>query len=199
MAKAARVVSETLLNRGRFDLTHTEIEVTEYDGSTRTLSHEVYRHGLAAAVLLYDPGRGVVTLVKQFRAGAYLSDRALSTIEACAGMLDGDPPDVCAVREALEETGIVIREPVHAFDAYMSPGGMTEKIACFVAPYGDADRIGRGGGVDDDEHIEVLEIAFAEALAMIERRAIADAKTIALLYYAKAKGLLASQLGADAR
>ena len=199
MAKAARVVSETLLNRGRFDLTRTEIEVTEYDGSTRTLAHEVYRHGLAAAVLLYDPGRGVVTLVKQFRAGAYLSDRALSTIEACAGMLDGDPPDVCAVREALEETGIVIHEPVHAFDAYMSPGGMTEKIACFVAPYGEADRVGRGGGVDDDEHIEVLEIAFAEALAMIERGAIADAKTIALLYYAKAKGLLASQLGADAR
>jgi len=199
MAKAARVVSETLLNRGRFDLTRTEIEVTEYDGSTRTLAHEVYRHGLAAAVLLYDPGRGVVTLVKQFRAGAYLSDRALSTIEACAGMLDGDPPDVCAVREALEETGIAIREPVHAFDAYMSPGGMTEKIACFVAPYGEADRVGRGGGVDDDEHIEVLEIAFAEALAMIERRAIADAKTIALLYYAKATGLLASQLGADAR
>jgi nudix-type nucleoside diphosphatase (YffH/AdpP family) len=199
MAKAARVVSETLLNRGRFDLTRTEIEVTEYDGSTRTLAHEVYRHGLAAAVLLYDPGRGVVTLVKQFRAGAYLSDRALSTIEACAGKLDGDPPDVCAVREALEETGIAIREPVHAFDAYMSPGGMTEKIACFVAPYGEVDRVGRGGGVDADEHIEVLEIAFAEALAMIERGAIADAKTIALLYYAKAKGLLASQLGADAR
>jgi GDP-mannose pyrophosphatase NudK len=190
MAKAARVIGETLLNRGRFDLTKTEIEVFEEDGSTRTLAHEVYRHGLAAAVLLYDPKRGVVALVKQFRAGAYLSDGALATIEACAGMLDGDPPDVCAVREALEETGIVIRDPAHAFDAYMSPGGMTEKIACFVAPYGEADRVGRGGGVDDDEHIEVIEIRFAEALLMIERAAIADAKTIALLYYAKAKGLI---------
>jgi GDP-mannose pyrophosphatase NudK len=72
----------------------------------------------------------------------------------------------------------------------MSPGGMTEKIACFVAPYREADRVGRGGGVDDDEHIEVLEIPFAEALAMIERGAIVDAKTIALLYYARAKGLM---------
>jgi GDP-mannose pyrophosphatase NudK len=190
MAKAARVIAETLLNRGRFDLTKTEIEVVEDDGSTRTLAHEVYRHGLAAAVLLYDPGRRVVTLVKQFRAGAYLSDRALATIEACAGMLDGDPPVDCAVREALEETGIVIRDPRHAFDAYMSPGGMTEKIACFVALYGEADRVGRGGGVDDDEHIEVLELPFAEALSMIERGAIADAKTIALLYYVKVKGLI---------
>jgi GDP-mannose pyrophosphatase NudK len=190
MAKAARVIGETLLSRGRFDLTRTKIEVIEEDGSRRTLVHDVYRHGKAAAVLLYDPKRGVVTLVKQFRAGAYLSDGALATIEACAGMLDGDAPEACAVREALEETGIVIREPVHAFDAYMSPGGMTEKIACFVAPYGEADRAGRGGGVDDDEHIEVLEIPFTETFAMIERGEIADAKTIALLYYARAKALM---------
>src|SRR5271154_494223 len=189
MAKAARVISETVLSRGRFDLTRTDIEIREDDGSTRTLSHEVYRHGKAAAVLLYDPKRRVVALVKQFRAGAYLSDGALATIEVCAGMLDGDPPEVCAIREALEETGVVIRDPVHAFDAYMSPGGMTEKIACFVAPYAEADHIGNGGGVDEDEHIEVLEIPFAEALAMIESGAIADAKTIALLYYAKANGL----------
>ena len=191
MAKAARVKSETLLSRGRFDLTVTEIEVSEDDGVTRTLNHEVYRHGKAAAVLLYDPERRVVTLVKQFRAGAYLSDGALATIEACAGMLDGDEPKACVVREALEETGIAIREPTLAFDAYMSPGGMTEKIACFVAPYEEKDRTGQGGGVDEDEHIEVLEIPFAEALLMIERGAIADAKTIALLYYAKAKGLVA--------
>jgi GDP-mannose pyrophosphatase NudK len=190
MAKAARVIRETLLAKGRFDLTRTEIEVKEEDGSTRTLTHEVYRHGKAAAVLLYDPQRRVVALVKQFRAGAYLSDGALATIEACAGMLDGDEPDVCAIREALEETGIVIRKPVHAFDAYMSPGGMSEKIACFVAPYAEADRTGKGGGVDEDEHIEVLEIPFREAITMIERGAIADAKTIALLYYAGANGLM---------
>ena len=190
MAKAARVIRETLLAKGRFDLTRTEIEVEEDDGSARTLHHEVYRHGKAAAVLLYDPKRGVVTLVKQFRAGAYLSDGALATIEACAGMLDGDKPETCAIREALEETGVAIRDPVHAFDAYMSPGGMSEKIACFVAAYGEADRVGRGGGVDADEHIEVLEIPFGEALTMIERGEIADAKTIALLYYARAKGLM---------
>ena len=190
MAKAARVISETVLSRGRFDLTRTDIEIREDDGSTRTLKHDVYRHGKAAAVLLYDAKRRLVVLVKQFRAGAYLSDGALATIEVCAGMLDGDAPEVCAIREALEETGITIRAAAHTFDAYMSPGGMSEKIACFIAPYGEADRTGKGGGVDDDEHIEVLEIPFAEAITMIERGVIADAKTIALLYYAKAKGIM---------
>jgi GDP-mannose pyrophosphatase NudK len=190
MAKAARVIGETLLAKGRFDLTRTDIEVIEDDGSTRALAHEVYRHGLAAAVLLYDPNRSVVALVRQFRAGAYLSDGALATIEVCAGMLDGDAPEACVLREAFEETGIAIRGARHAFDAYMSPGGMTEKIACFIAAYGEADRSGQGGGVDADEHIEVLEIPFVEALMMIERGEIADAKTIALLYYAKALGVL---------
>ena len=190
MAKSARVTGEKLMAKGRFALTRTDIEVVEDDGVTRKLSHEVYRHGKAAAVLLYDPRRSVVTLVKQFRAGAFLSDDALATIEACAGMLDGDEPEVCAVREALEETGIAITEPRHAFDAYMSPGGMTEKIFCFVAPYSEADRTGDGGGVDEDEHIEVIEVPFAEALAMIPSGRIADAKTIALLYYARTENLL---------
>jgi GDP-mannose pyrophosphatase NudK len=190
MAKAAHVIRETVLAAGRFDLTRTEIEVSEEDGSSRTLKHDVYRHGKAAAVLLYDEKRRVVVLVKQFRAGAYLSDGALATIEVCAGMLDGDPPDVGATREALEETGVVVRKLLHAFDAYISPGYSTEKVAFFVAPYSEKDRVGSGGGVDEDEHIAVLEIPFVEALAMIERGAIADARTIALLYYAKAKGLM---------
>ena len=190
MARSARVTGEKLLFLGRFDLTRTDIEVVEDDGATRTLSHEVYRHGLAAAVLLYDPARSTVTLVKQFRAGAFLCDGSLATVEACAGMLDGDWPEVCVVREALEETGLRVIAPRHVFDAYMSPGGMTEKIACFVAAYDRASRHGEGGGVDDDEDIEVVEIPFAEALAMIGRGEIADAKTIALLYYAKGTGLI---------
>ncbi len=190
MAKSARVARERVLSRGRFDLTKTDIEVTEDDGSVRTLSHEVYRHGRAAAVLLYDPARSVVTLVRQFRAGAFLCDGTLATVEACAGMLDGDSPEACIVREALEETGLAIDAPRRAFDAYMSPGGMTEQIACFVAPYSATSRRGEGGGVDEDEHIEVLEVRFSEALGMIGRGEIADAKTIALLYFAKAADLM---------
>jgi len=195
MARSAKPISEKLMARGRFDLTRTDIEVVEDDGSTRRLSHEVYRHGKAAAVLLYDPERSVVTLVRQFRAGAYLSDGALSTIEVCAGMLDGDEPEACAIREAQEETGIRLSKAAHAFDAYMSPGGMTEKIACFVAAYGEDDRDGDGGGVDEDEHIEVLEVPIAAALQMIKRSEIADAKTIALLCYAMATGLLRDRQG----
>ena len=76
-----------------------------------------------------------------------------------------------------------------SFTIYTSPGGVTETIACFLAPYDAADCLGPGGGVDDDEHIEILEIPFEEALMMVGTGAIRDGKTIALLYYAKANGV----------
>jgi nudix-type nucleoside diphosphatase (YffH/AdpP family) len=195
MAVSVKILGETLLANGRFRLTRTRAEVVEADGLRRTLDHEIYHYGRAAAVLLYDPARGLVRLVKQFRLAAHIADGALDTIEVCAGMLDGDEPEDCARREAFEETGVQVARATHAFDAYMSPGGMTETIACFVAAYGAADCIGPGGGVDDDERIEILEIRLDEALAMIDSGAIRDAKTIALLYYAEAKGLFARSGG----
>ena len=184
------LLDEKLLANGRFRLTLTGAEIVEDGGATRVLRHEIYHYKPAAAVLLYDPGRACVLLVRQFRLGAYLAGAAQPLTEVCAGMLDDDAPNACAIREAFEETGVAIRHASHAFDAFTSPGGMTEQIACFVAPYCAADRTGKGGGVDADEHIEIIEHPFEEALAMIARGEIRDAKTIALLYYARAQGLM---------
>jgi GDP-mannose pyrophosphatase NudK len=190
MAKRAEILGETLLAQGRFRLTRTRVEIEETDGAARTLEHEIYHYGPAAAILLYDPERRVVLLVEQFRIAPFLTEGALAMIEVCAGMLDDDAPEACARREAWEETGVRPANLRHAFDAYTSPGGMTEKISCFVAPYAASDRLGLGGGVDVDEAIELIEMPYQDALAAIESGAIRDAKTIALLYYAKASGLL---------
>ena len=104
-------------------------------------------------------------------------------------MTDGDAPDVCARRELEEETGDRARAMEAAFDFFPSPGGSSEIIHCFFARYRAEDRTGPGGGVDADEHIEIVEIDFAQALAWIERGAIKDGKTIALLYAASVRGL----------
>jgi GDP-mannose pyrophosphatase NudK len=192
MTPQARMLGEKVLADGRFKLTRTRVEVTEAGGS-RILDHEIYRHGGAAAVLLYDPGRGVVLLVRQFRLAAWLEGAAQPMTEVCAGMLDSDEPEACVIRESLEETGVAIASARHVFDAFVSPGASTEKIACFVAPYGARDRVGTGGGVDADERIAIIEPSLDEAMAMIGRGDICDAKTIALLYHAKAQGLLKSQ------
>jgi len=189
MAKSVRVMAQETLADGRFRLTRTRAEVEENDGARRVLDHEIYHHGPAAAVLLYDPARRVVTLVRQFRLAAYLADGSLALLEACAGMLDGDDPESCARREALEETGLRIATARHAFDIFTSPGVLTETISCFVAAYSPSDRVGAGGGVDADEHIEVVEVGYEQAVAMIASGAIRDAKTVALIAYAGATGL----------
>ena len=192
MTPQVRILGETLLADGRFKLTLTRVEVTEA-GASRVLNHEIYRHKGAAAVLLYDPARLVVLLVRQFRLGAWLEGAAQPMTEVCAGMLDGDEPEACVIRESREETGVAIASARHVFDAFVSPGATTEKIACFVAPYGARDRVGAGGGVDADERIETIEPSLDEAIAMIERGEICDGKTIAMLYYAKLHGLVSGR------
>ena len=190
MNLSVRVIEDRVLHQGRFALTRTRAQVRDAAGAVYEVEHEVYRHGFAAAVLLYDPDRRVVLLVKQFRMAPYLADGTTEMLEVCAGMLDGDAPEAGARRETLEETGVETRELVHAFDAFMSPGGVTERISCFTARYSPQDRKHAGGGVDADEHIEVIETPFEDALRGIAQGGIRDAKTIALLYHARATGLM---------
>ena len=190
MGVTARLIDDRVLHQGRFALTRTRVEVTDAHGQSYELDHEVYRHGFAAAVMLYDPDRRVVLLVKQFRMAPWLAEGTTEMLEVCAGMLDGDAPETGAWREAKEETGVEARELAHAFDCFMSPGGVTERISCFTARYRPEDRTSAGGGVDEDEHIEVLEMPFEDALRLIATGGIRDAKTIALLYHARATGLM---------
>jgi len=189
MTKSVTIDSERILSNGRFPLSRVAASLVEDDGTRRSLDFEVYRHGPAAAVLPYDAERNCVLLVRQFRLGAHLANGCADVLEAPAGMVDGDAPEICARRELEEETGVKANALEAAFDFLPSPGGSSEIIHCFFAPYRAEDRTGSGGGVDADEHIEAVEIDFAEALALIERGAIKDGKTIALLYAASVRGL----------
>jgi len=190
MTKSATILDETLLAQGRFRLERLAVQIVENDGTVRRIDHEIYRHGPAAAVLLYDPDRRVVLLVRQFRLASYLSTGALDSLEVAAGMLDRDAPDVCIRREAMEEVGVRIRDLRFAFHLTSNPSCLTETLACYVAPYSPEDIVAGGGGVDDDEHIERMEMGFDDAIAALEGGEIRDAKTVALLWFARAKGLI---------
>jgi nudix-type nucleoside diphosphatase (YffH/AdpP family) len=111
-------------------------------------------------------------------------------IEACAGLLDGDDPAACIRREAEEETGFRVRAPRQVFEAYMSPGSVTERLHFFVAEYEDRDRVSAGGGdVNEGEEIETLEMGLDEAMRLVDSGGIQDGKTIMLLQYAHRIGL----------
>ncbi|MDD2180193.1 NUDIX domain-containing protein [Acidovorax sp. D2M1] len=155
------------------------------DGQWQTLTREAYDRGNGAALLLFDPHRSTVVLTRQFRLPAFLNGCADGLlVEACAGLLDGDDPETCIRREAEEETGYRVRQPRKVFEAYMSPGSVTEKLHFFIAEYEPQDRVRAGGGlVNEGEDIEVIEMPLVDALAGIASGTIQDGKTIMLLQH----------------
>lgn len=155
------------------------------DGQWQTLTREAYDRGNGAVLLLFDPRRRTVVLTRQFRLPAFLNGSTDGMLlEACAGLLDGDDPETCVCREAEEETGYRVRQPRKVFEAYMSPGSVTEKLHFFVAEYAPQDRIRTGGGLaDEGEDIEVIEMPLDEALQGIRSGLIQDGKTVMLLQH----------------
>jgi nudix-type nucleoside diphosphatase (YffH/AdpP family) len=184
-AEHVKLLDVQLLSDNWYVLRKVSFSLRRRDGQWQTLSREAYDRGNGAALLLFDPGRGTVVLTRQFRLPAFLNGCADGLlVEACAGLLDGDDPETCIRREAEEETGYRVRQPRKVFEAYMSPGSVTEKLHFFIAEYEPQDRVRAGGGlVNEGEDIEVIEMPLADALAGIARGAIQDGKTIMLLQH----------------
>jgi nudix-type nucleoside diphosphatase (YffH/AdpP family) len=155
------------------------------DGTWQNQSRETYDRGNGAAILLYDPDRRTVVLVKQFRYPAFVNGWDDLLIEVPAGLLDDAGPEERIRAEAEEESGFRVADVRRVMEAYMSPGSVTEKLYFFVGRYSPADRVHEGGGLHEDgEDIEMIEPTIDEALAMVERGEICDGKTIMLLQYA---------------
>lgn len=191
MSDPIRILNREKLSANYGILEKITYERQRFDKSPEKLTREYYSTGEGAAILLYDPLRSKVILVRQFRLPAYLGDKRESLIEVCAGRLEGSDPESRIIMEVAEETGIFIKHPQRLFEAYVSPGIFAEKLYFFAAEYAPKDRTGKGGGLaHEGEDIEILEPTLDEALAMIETGEIIDMKTILLLHYAKLKGLL---------
>ena len=180
-----RVKDERILSHEYHVLKAVTFDFRRGDGVWQTQNREVFDRGNAATLLPYNLANRTVVLVRQFRLPAYLNGHDGFLIETVAGMLDDETPERRILLEAEEETGYRLHDVRKIFEAFMSPGAVTEKLHFFVAAYEPSMRIGDGGGLaDEGEDIEVLELSIDEALAMIADGRIADAKTIMLLQYA---------------
>jgi nudix-type nucleoside diphosphatase (YffH/AdpP family) len=178
-----RVQNVRVLSDNHYVLKTTTFEWRRANGEWQTQHRETYGNG--ATLLPYNPAQRSVVLVRQFRYPAYVNGCDDLLIEAAAGLLDDESPEVRIRAEAEEETGYRLGEIKKVFEAFMSPGSVTEKLHFFVAEYQPSMRIGSGGGIaSEGEDIEVLELPIDSALAMIGDGRIADAKTIMLLQYA---------------
>ena len=190
MTDFLRPIKTTTLSDKWGLLQRHEFELRRRNGEWQHQIRETYDRGDGAAVLLCDRADKSVIVIRQFRYPAFYRGEDPYLIEACAGKLEGDDPETCARKETEEETGYRVGELIKAFDLFMSPGSVTERLTLYVG-FVDAPPGGAGGGLPDEgEDIEVVRLPFAQALRMVEAGEIADAKTVLLLQYVDMKGLL---------
>jgi GDP-mannose pyrophosphatase NudK len=192
MEDRVRVKEVRLLSDDWYVLKKTIFDFRRKDGSWQTVSRETYDRGNGATILLFSRERKTVLLTRQFRFPAFVNGCPNGMlIEACAGLLENEKAEDAIRRECEEETGYHLGPVTKLFEAYMSPGSVTEKLHFFVAEYDNASSKTEGGGdARHGEEIEVLEFGLDDALQMIERGEIQDGKTIMLLQHAKLQRLI---------
>ena len=190
MSPRIHVIKDKILSDNYFVLRNITYDLTHRSGEVMRHRREVYDRGNGATILLNNIEKKTVVLTRQFRVATWVNGNVDGMlIECCAGLLDDDAPEVCARKEAAEETGYQVGEVEKVFELYMSPGGVTEVVHFFMAQYSDAHHTGQGGGVEDED-IDVLELPFAQALEMVKRGEIRDGKTVILLQQLQLRGVM---------
>ena len=182
---------QTILSDNWYTLRKVTFDYQRKNGAWETHSREAYDRGNGATILLHNPAANTVILTRQFRLPTFVNGNPSGMlIEACAGLLDAEHPDVAIVREVEEETGYCLTHVHKVMEAYMSPGSVTERLFFYLAHYSAATERRAGGGIEEEE-IEVLELPLPEALAMIATGEIQDGKTIMLLQHLRLTQLTA--------
>jgi len=180
-----RIEAVETLSDDWYVLKKTTFDLLRRDGSWQRQTRETYDRGNGATILLYNLKKRSVILTRQFRFPAYVNGHHGLLIEAAAGLLDQASPEERIKAEVEEETGYRVEHVRKIFEAFMSPGSVTERLYFFVAAYDASSKANAGGGNHaEGEDIEVLELSIDDAMQAIHQGDIADGKTIMLLQYA---------------
>jgi len=192
MNDKAKILDTEILSNNWYTLKKITYQFQKNNGEWQTQQREAYDRGNGATILLYNKEKKTVILTRQFRLPTYINGNDSGMlIEACAGLLDKDNAEDCIRRETEEETGYKVSHVQKIFEAYMSPGSVTELIYFFIAEYSSDMKVHEGGGIDhEQEDIEVMEISVDDAFKMINTGEIKDGKTIMLLQYVKLNNIL---------
>ncbi len=186
-----RIIDSKILSDDWYSLKKYSFDIQRRNGEWQRQSREVYDRGNGATLLLFNRNRKTVILTRQFRFPIFMNGHDGYLIETAAGLLDNMDPESRIKAEVEEETGFRLSKVQKVFEAYMSPGSVTEKLYFYIAEYDEGNRASAGGGIEaEGEDIEVLELTLDAALAAVESGLIVDGKTIMLLYHVALKGIL---------
>ena len=180
------IVERERLFRGYLAVDRLRLRHERFGGGLGAeLVREVIDRGQVAALLPYDPVRDEVVLIEQFRPGALAAgfDHPW-LIEIVVGVIEPDEdPETLVRRETAEESGCEVSELVRIGRFLTSPGVLSETITLYA---GRVDATGAGGVhglADEGEDIRVCAVPAAEAIAMLDRGEIVNAKTAIALHW----------------
>ncbi|SDT23784.1 NUDIX domain-containing protein [Pseudomonas fuscovaginae UPB0736] len=179
-----RIIDSTVLSDDWYLLKKTTFDFLRSDGTWQRQSRETYDRGNGATILLFNREKRTVVLTRQFRFPVFVNGHDGMLVEAAAGLLENASPEDRIRAEAEEETGYRVQNVQKIFEAFMSPGSVTEKLHFFLGEYDGDSKVSHGGGLEaEGEDLEVLELSLEDALQAVRRGDIVDAKTIMLLQY----------------
>ena len=192
MNSKVKNIKKVLLSDNWYTLNKIVFDYQMPNGDWVNQAREAYDRGNGATVMLYNKQKQTVVLVSQFRMPTYLNGNETGMlIESCAGLLDGDDPETCVIKEAEEESGFRVSKVEKIFEAYMSPGAVTEVLHFYIAAYNDGNKVSSGGGLSEEQEDITARVAHVKTgMIMISKGEIRDAKTIMLLQYLKINGLM---------
>ncbi len=171
-AQAVRTLDARRPYWGYFNIEEQDLRFRLFEGGwSETVKRACFVDGDAVIVLPYDPARGKVLLVEQFRMGPWVRGAANPwLLEPVAGRIDGaEPPEEAALRELEEETGISRARLVHIASGYPSSGAVTAYFYCYVALCDLPETSARIAGLPSEaEDIRGHVVALSEALALLE-------------------------------
>jgi len=188
-----KIKDEKILSDEHYVLKRIEFDIQKKNGEWETQKREVFDHGNAVTVLLYNKETGNILFTRQFRIATYVNGNSDGMLlETPAGLLEEDEsPEDAMLREIKEETGYAVTAVEKVFEAYTSAGSLTERVYFYTAPYSQEQKVAKGGGLEEEgEELDVIELPLAKAIQMMESGDIVDAKTILLIQYAQLKKLV---------
>lgn len=188
-----KIKEEKILSDEHYVLKRIEFDIQKKNGEWETQKREVFDHGNAVTVLLYNKETGNILFTRQFRIATYVNgNKDGMLLETPAGLLEeNESPEEAMLREIKEETGYEVTAVEKVFEAYTSAGSLTERVYFYIAPYSQEQKVAKGGGLEEEgEELDVIELPLSKAVQMVENGEIMDAKTILLIQYAQLKNLV---------
>ncbi|MBI4499230.1 MAG: NUDIX hydrolase [Chloroflexi bacterium] len=171
MADIEHVIVTRRIYEGR--ILNLRVDTAQFpDG--RTTTREVVEHSPSVVLVPLDD-HGNVLLVRQYRLAV-----GHTLLELPAGGLNGqETPEVAADRELREETGYAAAHLERLGGYFASPGYCSEYLHLFLATGLHEAPL----DADHDESIDVVRAPLREAVSLIERGEVQDAKSVAGLLW----------------